>query len=226
MNTDVSTAVNQPISPGGSQSQPRVTGEAVSSPSSQQLATGPAFQLTRWELQARILANQPAEDISQQMCLPLAVIRGYEAAHFPVRSRLAHSAFVLREIICAPLDDVWQPTAVARFWSWMGFTYGAAALDEVIPPFLALDDEFRSLGLLASCIRRVVSAISFGRWSRESSYRPRRHFLTPVWRSSPEFGQRYAVGCVPSPSPPDLFWRQCLARNAPLMSPAWILFPA
>ena len=56
---------------------------------------------------------------------------------------------VLREIIGAPINDTWPPTEVARFWQWLGFTYGVSTLDQVTPPFLALDDKLRSLGLRA-----------------------------------------------------------------------------
>ena len=114
-----------------------------------QLATDPAFELVRWELQARIVANESAEAIAQRMTLPQSLVEQYEAAHFDVRSRLIHCSVVLREIIGAPINDVWMPSEVARFWMWLGFTYSASTLDEVIPPFLALDDKLRLLGLRA-----------------------------------------------------------------------------
>lgn len=149
MNTDVMTAGTVPALGGEPENQLTAMGDAVSTASLQQLATEPAFDLIRWELQARVVADQPAEVIARRMCLPKSVVEQYEAAYFHVRPRLIHCSVVLREIIGAPINDVWMPSEIAKFWQWLGFTYGVSTLDQVIPPFLALDDKLRSRGLTA-----------------------------------------------------------------------------
>ena len=149
MNTDVMNAGMRPAACGEPEILLSAMGEAVSTASLQQLAMEPAFDLGRWELQARIVADQPAEDIAQRMGLPKSLVEQYEAQSFNVRSRLIHCSVVLREFIGAPIHDTWPPTEIARFWHWLGFTYGVSTLDQVIPPFRALDDKLRSLGLFA-----------------------------------------------------------------------------
>lgn len=149
MNMDVMTDGTVPALGGEPENPLSALGGAVSPASLQQFATDPAFELVRWELRARIVANQPAEGIAQRMCLPKSLVEQYETAYFNVRSRLIHCSVVLREIIGAPIDDVWAPTEVARFWMWLSYTYGVATLDLVIAPFLALDDSLRSRGLFA-----------------------------------------------------------------------------
>lgn len=122
---------------------------AASSDAAEQLATNLAFELSRWELRARIVANQPAEDIAHRMGLPTSLVEQFEAEHFNVRHKLPHSSVVLGEVIGVPLNETWQPAETARLWQWIGFRYGASILDLVIPPFVALSDELQAQGLLA-----------------------------------------------------------------------------
>ena len=149
MNMDVMNAGMRPVPCGEPEDQLSAMGGAVTQASLQQLATDPAFELVRWELKARIVADQAAEDIAHQMCLPQSVVEQYEANHFNVRSRLAHTSVVLFEVIGVPMNDTWLPAEVAKFWQWLGFMYRAPTLDQVIPPFRDLDDRIRSRGLRA-----------------------------------------------------------------------------
>ncbi len=146
---DVMNAGMRPAPCGEPENPHSAMGGSVSPVSLQQLAMDPGFELIRWELQARIVASQPTEDISLRMCLPKSVVEKYEAKHFNVRSRLAHSSVVLFEVIRAPMNDTWLPAEVAKLWQWLGFRYGVSTLDQVIPPFHALDDKLRSFGLMA-----------------------------------------------------------------------------
>lgn len=107
---------------------------AVSPVSAQQIAMDPACELVRWALEARIVAHQSAGDIAFRMGLPTVVIDDFERKHFQVRHRLRYSSLVLHEVIGVPTDEVWTPGEVARFWQWLGFRYGVASLDLVIPP--------------------------------------------------------------------------------------------
>ncbi len=135
--------------PGFASADGELPGSVPSALTIRQLATNPAFELIRWELEGRIVANQPAEDIAQRMCLPKSVVEQYEADHFHVRPSLAHASVVLFEVIGVSMNDTWAPAEVGKFWKWLGFTYGVSTLDQVIPPFRDLDDKLRSRGLRA-----------------------------------------------------------------------------
>ena len=81
--------------------------------------------LARYELQARILANQPAEEIAAAMNLPVGLVASFEATEFNVRQSLAHSSFVLHKVIAIPPTEEWSGADVGRLWMWLGYTYGA-----------------------------------------------------------------------------------------------------
>ncbi len=121
----------------------------VASLVSQQLAFNPSFDLTRYELQARILADQPAEEIAAAMNLPVGLVASFEATEFDVRPQLKHPSIVLHRIIGIPLTEEWSASDVGRFWMWIGFAYGASAIELTIPPFKSLSPKLQSLGLLA-----------------------------------------------------------------------------
>ena len=71
----------------------------ASSLCSRLLASDPKYELTRWELQARILADQPAEKIAAAMGIPVFIVTTFESSEFNVRSLLQHSSIVLHRII-------------------------------------------------------------------------------------------------------------------------------
>ncbi len=114
-----------------------------------QISLVPLFDLTRWELQARILADQPAEEIAAAMNLPVGLVAAFEADSFDVRPQLKHPSIVLHTIIGIPLTEEWSAADVGRLWQWLGYTYGADVLDVAIPPFLRLSSQLRELGLRA-----------------------------------------------------------------------------
>ena len=149
MNMDVMNAGMRPVPCGEPEDQLSAMGGAVTQASLQQLATDPAFELVRWELKARIVADQAAAEIAQRMCLPQSLVEQYETKHFDIRSRLAHASVVLFEIIGVPMNDTWMATEVGRFWMWLGFAYGVPGLDLAIPPFRILDEKLQALGLFA-----------------------------------------------------------------------------
>ncbi len=121
----------------------------ASSLCSRLLASDPKYELTRWELQARILADEPAEEIAAAMGLPVGLVASFEATEFNVRQSLAHSSFVLHKVIAIPPTEEWSGADLGRFWMWLGYTYGADVLDVAIPPFLRLSPQLRELGLRA-----------------------------------------------------------------------------
>ena len=106
-------------------------------------------ELTRWEIQARILSDQPTADIAAAMGLPLSMVTAFESSEFDVRSSLQHSSVVLHTIIGIPLTEEWPASDVKKFWMWVGFAYGVPAIELTIPPFKSLSPKLQSLGLLA-----------------------------------------------------------------------------
>ena len=114
-----------------------------------QISLVPLFDLTRWELQARILADQPAEEVAAAMNLPVGLVTGFESSEFDVRSSLQHSSVVLHKIIGIPPSEEWSEAGVGKFWAWLAHTYGAATLDVAIRPFINLPPKLQELGLRA-----------------------------------------------------------------------------
>ncbi len=121
----------------------------ASSLCSRLLASDPKHELTRWELEARILADQPTADIAAAMGLPLSMVTAFEADSFDVRPQLKHPSIVLHKIICIPAMEVWPASDVKKFWMWVGFAYGVPAIELTIPPFKSLSPKMQALGLLA-----------------------------------------------------------------------------
>ena len=105
--------------------------------------------LARYELQVRILANQPAEEIAAAMNLPVGLVASFEATEFDVRPQLKHSSIVLHRVIGIPLTEEWSASDVGRFWQWLAYMYGAAVLDVAIPPYINLPPKLQELGLRA-----------------------------------------------------------------------------
>jgi len=106
-------------------------------------------ELTRWEIQARILADQPAAEIAAAMDLPVGLVTAFESSEFDVRPQLKHPSIVLHTIIGIPLTEEWSAADVGKFWAWLGFTYGARALDVAIRPYINLPPKHQELGLRA-----------------------------------------------------------------------------
>ncbi len=113
------------------------------------ISLNPLFELTRWELQARILADQPAEEIAMAMDLPIGMVTAFEADYFNVRQSLQHSSIVVHTIIGIPPTEEWSASDLGKFWMWVGFAYGVAAIELTIPPFKSLSPKMQALGLLA-----------------------------------------------------------------------------
>ena len=86
---------------------------------------------------------------SAAMDLAVGLVASFEATEFNVRPQLMHSSIVLHRIIGIPLTEEWSASDVKKFWMWLGFTYGAGALDVAIPPYINLPPKLQELGLRA-----------------------------------------------------------------------------
>jgi hypothetical protein len=87
---------------------------------------------TRWELEARILANEPIASIGQRFDLSPEAVQWYEALFFNVRDCLRASGYVTHQVI--RLHEPWHglPTDLERLWKLIGYWRGPQALDELI----------------------------------------------------------------------------------------------
>jgi hypothetical protein len=84
----------------------------------------------RWEVEARVLAGQPAAEIARAVGRPAAVIRLYEDWFFGVRDRLAARSYVLHVVIRWFAVDT-APTT-EQIWKFFAFRGGTLVLDAVI----------------------------------------------------------------------------------------------
>jgi hypothetical protein len=91
----------------------------------------------RWELEARLLANEPPESIAQRFDLSPEAVQWYEALFFNVRECLRATGYITHEVI--RLHDQWHglPNDFERLWKVVGFWRGPQALDELIGGFAA-----------------------------------------------------------------------------------------
>lgn len=87
----------------------------------------------RVEIDARILANQPQQDIATRMKLPLEVVGEYELRFFNIRESLSSPDRVWGLIIDGNPGQILHPGDVIRFWQGIGYLHGISTLE----PFLA-----------------------------------------------------------------------------------------
>ena len=86
----------------------------------------------RAELEARIIANQPVEEISSAMGVPAGVISAFEAMFFDVRPRLAMGGWIALDVIgLKPMEPLTLLDVVAA-WKLFGFTFGPLTIDALI----------------------------------------------------------------------------------------------
>jgi hypothetical protein len=95
--------------------------------------------ITRWELESRILARQGQGLISQSMGLPEKLIRLYLKYFFDVMPHLDHDLTVSTYII--KLSYPQRPTGadVHKLWMHFGFWGGPVVLQEVLDHFKSRD---------------------------------------------------------------------------------------
>lgn len=92
-----------------------------------------ANRARRWELEARILADQPRATIAEVMQLPPSVIETYEAVFFDVRAALAKRDYIVCTVLQPWLS--FQPADVARIWRHYGYWGGTHPLEALIDHF-------------------------------------------------------------------------------------------
>ena len=88
--------------------------------------------LVRAELEARILAKQPHDQIAVDMNLPIEAVTAFELNYFDIRHLLDNPTWVRHYILGGESDHVLDPSDVTKFWHHVAYFYGITFLK----PFL------------------------------------------------------------------------------------------
>lgn len=91
---------------------------------------GDAF--VRYELEARVLANQSPAEIANRMHIPVEVVTEFEDYFFFVRERFHMTGWIAREAIRRHPSGALLAGDVGPFWRWVGFNFGPEALEFVL----------------------------------------------------------------------------------------------
>ena len=92
----------------------------------------------RWEIEARLLANQSDEEIAAKCNLPPEVVSQYEAMFFDVRCRLGAWVWISMTVIGDGLWDGFRDDELGRLWRALGFNGGTAIVDALTTAFHAV----------------------------------------------------------------------------------------
>jgi len=91
--------------------------------------------LRRWELQSRVLANQPVEEIADRIGMAPAEVGWFESLFFDVRVRLGAEMWIHTEVIGAGLRGGFQDAELGSLWASCGYYGGIPVLDAVVGAF-------------------------------------------------------------------------------------------
>ena len=86
----------------------------------------------RAELEARILSDQPIDQISSTMGVSTGVISAFEGIFFDVRPRLGCQSWIVYDVIGLKPSGPLQPQDVTKAWRYFGFMYGPCTLDVLL----------------------------------------------------------------------------------------------
>lgn len=88
--------------------------------------------LVRYELQARLLANEPYERIASRLCIPTSVISTYEKCFFNVSDRLENRGYIAHCVFGRLLQIGMKEKDLDILWKVFGYFGGPYVLDAVI----------------------------------------------------------------------------------------------
>jgi len=91
----------------------------------------------RYEVEARILANESVSEISSRMDMRPGAMEIYERLFYDVRSRLRHSSYILHIAIGPALHKGLKESDYHLIWKYYAFTYGPRMLDAIIQQAIA-----------------------------------------------------------------------------------------
>jgi hypothetical protein len=83
----------------------------------------------KWMLEARILANQPPEEIEQKTGLNINTLDIYEKLFFDVRPHLSYKDYIYHYVIGVKSLQAAAESQIGIFWKLIAYHYGAEALE-------------------------------------------------------------------------------------------------
>lgn len=92
---------------------------------------------TRWEIEARTLAQEPANSIAAKCGLTTHRIRAYQQLFFSVEDRIRAHDYVHSIVIGT--HEPWPPTDVGKVWRYWGYLGGSEVVDTIV-------DHYRRIG--------------------------------------------------------------------------------
>lgn len=89
----------------------------------------------RYEIEARILAKEPLEQIAQKSRVPIAALRWYEKLFFNVIDRLDNDMYIMHQVIGDAIQRGMTDRDYAILWKLYAYRRGSAMLDFLISTF-------------------------------------------------------------------------------------------
>jgi hypothetical protein len=89
----------------------------------------------RWEIEARLLAREPAESIALKLGLQAETVEAYELVFFDVISRLQHPSLITHTVIGRSVQTGLAEREYDGLWKLFGYWGGPAVLDAFIHKF-------------------------------------------------------------------------------------------
>jgi hypothetical protein len=77
----------------------------------------------RARLEARVLANEPAEEIAHKGCIPRQVVRAYEDLFFDVRAYFDHRDYIWGQVLTSGLHPGKSKANAEQEWLWKVMAY-------------------------------------------------------------------------------------------------------
>ncbi len=96
-------------------------------------------QPTRWEIEARILADESDDDIAKKVGCEPAVIAAYESVFFNVREKLNNTAYVVNVVMADSVTKGLTERQYDLLWKMFGYRGGTHVLDAMVSRFSAID---------------------------------------------------------------------------------------
>jgi hypothetical protein len=90
---------------------------------------------TRWELEARLLANETFDSISTKMGIDSDTIRWYEKVFFDVLDRLSSPSLIIHTIIGRAVQAGLAEREYDCLWKLFGYSLGPSVLDALVYKF-------------------------------------------------------------------------------------------
>lgn len=92
----------------------------------------PQPQLAAYEVQARLLAAQPLDQISQRLSISVPALTWYEKVFFNVQDRLLNKGYIAHRVLGESLQAGLTERDYQLLWQMYGYMAGSVVLDAII----------------------------------------------------------------------------------------------